>query len=642
MLQVFRSLLKSTLGKFIAIAFLALIAIAFASADISGSGFGGFGGNDRVAKVGGASVTTAELNQAASSAVERQRQENPTANIRQLVAAGGLDKLLDQIIDGKAIVEFGKRIGVVIGDRLIDSEITKIPSFAGPDGRFSEAAYRQILQQQGLSEQAVRDEIAQGLTARQLLVPASFGAVAPREMTMRYAAMFKETRNGAIALIPSAAFLPTEKPTDAALNTYYRANQARYTRPERRVLRYATFGEEALKTVPAPTDAEIAARYNANKAQYAASETRNLAQLIVPTEAAARAVAAEVAGGKTLQAAAAAKGLAVADLGGVPRSRYTQLTSEEVAAAAFAANEGQMVGPARSPLGWHLVRVTKINRTPARSLAQARGEIAAALATEKRRAAFADLTARIEAEFEDGAALGDTARDLGLTVATTPALLANGAVYGQAGQSAPADVRPVLEAAFAMEREGQPQLAEIEPGKRFAIFDVSELTPAAPAPLAEIKPQVTQDYLIDRGFAAAKEAAQKLAAAVKRGANLQATMAALKIPGQAQGISLPRQQLAAQQQVPPPVQLLFSMAEGTTKRLADPQRRGWFVVALSDIEPGKIAPNDPLLASIGDRLGQASGREYAEQLTRAMRREVGVEKNADAVKALATRLSGGN
>ena len=63
------------------------------------------------------------------------------------------------------------------------------------------------------------------------------------------------------------------------------------------MIRYATFGDGALKAVPAPTEAEIAARYNANQAAYAPLETRRLTQLVVPTEAAARAIADEVAKG---------------------------------------------------------------------------------------------------------------------------------------------------------------------------------------------------------------------------------------------------------------------------------------------------------------------------------------------------------
>ena len=42
--------------------------------------------------------------------------------------------------------------------------------------------------------------------------------------------------------------------------------------------------------------------------------------------------------------------------------------------------------------------------------------------------------------------------------------------------------------------------------------------------------------------------------------------------------------------VPPPLGLMFAMAQGPTKLLPAPRNAGWFIVQLKAIEPGKIAP----------------------------------------------------
>ena len=293
MLQFFRSFMSSKFGVVITLGFLALIALAFASADISNTGFGGMAGGDRVAMVGDESIDASELSQAASSALENMKQQDPRISMSAFLAQGGLDRVLDELIDRTALGEFGRKHGIVAGSRLIDSEIANMAAFKGPDGKFSEAVFRQALQQQGVSEQLVRQDLEQGLVARQLLVPSAFGAVLPRELATRYSTLLRERRTGAIAILPSAAFAPAAPPSDAELNAYYAKSKSRFIRPERRVIRYATFGEATLKTVPAPTDAQIAARYEANKGRYAASETRKITQLIVPTEAAARAIVAE-------------------------------------------------------------------------------------------------------------------------------------------------------------------------------------------------------------------------------------------------------------------------------------------------------------------------------------------------------------
>ncbi len=644
MLQFFRRFMSSKFGVVITLGFLALIALAFASADISNTGFGGVSGGDRVATVGGESIDASELSQAASSALENMKQQDPRISMSAFLAQGGLDRVLDELIDRTALGEFGRKHGIVAGSRLVDSEIANMAAFKGPDGKFSEAVFRQALQQQGVSEQLVRQDLEQGLVARQLLVPSAFGAVLPRELATRYSTLLRERRSGAIAILPSAAFAPAAPPSDAELAAFYTKSKSRFIRPERRVIRYATFGEAALKAVPAPTDAQIAARYEANKARYAASETRKITQLVVPTEAAAKAIAAEVARGKTLEVVAREKGLSAASLGEVSKPSLVGQASQAVADAAFAAQQGAIATPARSGLGWHVLKIESVTRKPERTLAQVRGELAEQITAEKRRAAINDLSARIEEEFESGGNLAEAAKTLGLTIETTQPLTADGRVYGKQGQTAPPALAKVLQTAFAMEQENEPQLAEIEAGKTFVVFDVSEITPSAPAPLNDIRTDVAAAYMLEKGSTNAKAQAEKVLEQVRKGTDLAAAMASLGRPlPPIDRIEMSREQLAAGgQQVPPPLSLLFSMAEGTAKLLRAPNDGGWYVVTLKDIVPGKVESNDPILAAAQRELSQVAGREYAEQFRKAIRAEVGAKRNEAAIKAVRARLEGGN
>jgi len=108
-------------------------------------------------------------------------------------------------------------------------------------------------------------------------------------------------------------------------------------------------------------------------------------------------------------------------------------------------------------------------------------------------------------------------------------------------------------------------------------------------------------------------------------------------------VSMTREQLAqVGQRVPPPLALLFSMARGTTKKLEAPANAGWYVIQVQSIEPGKLAPNDPLVAQARQGLGQLAGREYGEELRTAIRDEVGVERNAKAIAAVRKQLTGEN
>jgi peptidyl-prolyl cis-trans isomerase D len=339
MLQFFRNMFKSKIGVGITLAFVGLIGLAFAVGDVASSGsFGGIAGGDSVAAVGGEKIGAADFSQAATNALERQRQQDPTASMASFAAAGGLDQLLDQMIDRRALSSWATANGLRAGDNLVNSEIRRIPAFAGLDGQFSDTVYRQALAQQKLTDGTVRRELADGLLAQQVLVPSAFGAKMGPKMTLRYAALTKERRTGALGLVPSSAFAPKGDPTPAQLSTYYEANKAQFIRPERRILRYLTFGEAAVGNVT-PTDAEIAARYKANAAtQYAGKEERALTQLIVPTRQAAEAIAARGSG--ALDAAAKAAGLETAKIAAVDRKTLASQASQGVADAVFSRGQG--------------------------------------------------------------------------------------------------------------------------------------------------------------------------------------------------------------------------------------------------------------------------------------------------------------
>lgn len=643
MLLFFRSFFKSKFGLAITFAFLALIAFAFASSDVANTGmFGGVAGGERVAVVGDERIDSAELAQSASTALDRLRQDNPALSMPAFIAQGGLEEVLDQLIARYAIATYAERFGLRAGDNLINSEIRQIGAFRGPDGNFSADAYNQTLAAQGLTDAMVRQDIGSGLLAQQMLVPASFGATIPLSLATRYARLFKERREGAIGFLPSGAFFPEGDPSAAQLQAYYQENRGDFIRPERRVIRYALFGEEEIEDAIAPTDAEIAARYRENSAEYAASEARSFTQLILPTQQAAQAIRQRVAAGASFASVAQEAGFRTSTLEAQSRAQVADDASPAVAQAYFDAARGAITEPTRSPLGWHVARVDSVETTPGRSLAQVRDELASTIREEKRVRALVDLAAQIEERIDDGETLTAIAQDLGLTVRSTPPVTADGGVYGTQGETISEEIAPVLETAFQME-ESEPQVGEVARGDTFAIFETADITASAAAPLAEIREDVITSWKLAQGSQAARAAADRVLARLRDGATMASALAAedVRLPA-AEQIALTREDLARRgdQRIPPPLALLFSMAEGTSKRLEATNNLGWFVVDLDDIELGEMAGDDPLIAQAQSQLGETVGQEYADQLVVAMREAMGVERNETAIDAVRRQLAG--
>ncbi len=641
MITFFRNFFKSKIGIAITLAFLAIVALAFASMDVANTTvFGGVAGGDRVAVVGDRRIDTAELSSNITSALEQARQQDPALTMEAFVAAGGAADVFDRMLARVALAEFGREHGLRAGKRLVDSEIRQISAFNDATGRFSAQAYQAALRQQGLSDRIVREDLAMGLFARQVVSPIALGTAMPRTIARRYAQLLRETRNGAIGLVPSSAFLPAAAPSAQQLEAYYRANRARYVLPERRVIRYAAFGEDALSGLNPPTAAQVAARYRRDAGQYAAREDRAFTQVIVPSEGAARQLAQTAGGGTTLEAAARAQGFSTAGIAALDRETLAGQASAAVARNAFAAPRGSIAEPARGPLGWYVLRVDAIEGRPATTLAQARDDIVQALAAEQRTAALGDLAARVEERLDDRASLSQIVRELGLELTTTPPITAAGQVYGT-GESTPEVLEPALDTAFDMD-EGEPQIAALEQGARFLLFEVTDITSAAAAPLAEIREGVVDQWRRDQGFAAAREAARRIERRVARGADLASAMRAEQtaLPP-VENIRLGREQLAELGQLPAPLALLFSMAEGSVKRLPDAGNEGWFVVSLSDIVTPELAPSDPIIGATLSQFEGVLGDEYVAQFIAAVRQQVGVERNEPAYQAVVADLAGG-
>ena len=139
MLTFFRSFFNSRLGVVITLAFVGLIGIAFALGDVAGTSFGSFSSGSKIASVGSAKISSSDLETQFRGIVARLRQRNPQLSIKEFLAQDGLNEVLTYAMDGKAVIQWGEKYGLYVGDRLIDSEIAKDPNLQTPDGKVERA-----------------------------------------------------------------------------------------------------------------------------------------------------------------------------------------------------------------------------------------------------------------------------------------------------------------------------------------------------------------------------------------------------------------------------------------------------------------------------------------------------------------------
>jgi peptidyl-prolyl cis-trans isomerase D len=93
--------------------------------------------------------------------------------------------------------------------------------------------------------------------------------------------------------------------------------------------------------------------------------------------------------------------------------------------------------------------------------------------------------------------------------------------------------------------------------------------------------------------------------------------------------------------VPPAMGMMFSLSQGRSRMIADPEGRGFIIVKVTRIVPGNASLQPSLISRTQSEFQQAAAAEYAEQMTKAIEAEVGVERDESAIAAAKRRITGG-
>ena len=639
MLSFFRRLTKTKLGMAI-MTILPVGALAgFALGDISnfGSGNIGFGmGSSTLVRVGDQQVSEREMSEAMQRRLQEVRKQKPDADYATI--APDFETILSALVDQRALIAFANKFGFPLSKRLVDAEIAQIPGTKGLNGQFSEQAYQQFLAQQRLSDSEVRQIIAGGLLQRLLLTPVATNARVSVGMASPYASMLLESREGEVAAVPVDAFKAGLNPTDADLQRFYAANRDRYMIPEQRVLRIARIGQEQVANVTA-SDQDIAAYYNSNSATYGAKDIRSLSQAVVADQASANAIAAKVKAGASL--AAAGGNAAVTSLKDQTRAAYAGIAGDKMAAAVFSAPTGAVVGPIQSDFGWVVAKVDSVRTEGGKSLAQAHSEIAAKLNLDKRKQAIEDVVDKVQNALDEGNNFAEAAAAAKIPVSTTPLQTQSGAARADPGYKLPAELAPALKTGFEIAANDPPEIVSLPNDQGYVVVSPAQIVPAAPAPLASIRERVASDWIMIQATQRANAVAEAIAAKAARGVPLAQALKEADAPlPPVRPIAARRIQIAmSKTPVPPAMQMLFTLAQGKSKLVPDPQGRGIFVVKVDKIIPGNALLQPNLITQMQTELQQTASDDYAREFVAALRQDMKVKRNEAAIQALKTRLT---
>ncbi|MDH3701966.1 MAG: SurA N-terminal domain-containing protein, partial [Alphaproteobacteria bacterium] len=349
--------LRSSVGSIVIKVLFGLLVLSFAVWGIGGEGtmFGQPG--DSVADVGKQRISVNALQDAFRGEVRRLRPLNiDEAKARQL---GVLDQVLDRLIAATLYDEGARTMGMVVGDDALAENIRR------QLGDVSANEFQNILRNNGVSEQQYVARLRNQIIRSQYLDSLTQGTQAPKPLIDQLYAWREEKRQAELATIPVNPKSKMRMPTDAEIDTYYKAKPHDYTAPEYRSVRYVYLDPQKVAETIKVSEEKLQEVYKERLPTLGVPEKRQLQQMLVPDAAAADRAIAMLKEGKSFIDVAktvADQDESATNLGTLTKSDLPK----ELADAAFKLKSGETSAPITGPFGLQILRAALIvpGKTP--------------------------------------------------------------------------------------------------------------------------------------------------------------------------------------------------------------------------------------------------------------------------------------
>lgn len=512
-----------------------------------------------VAKVDGKDIIQSEWDQAHQREVERLRVTMPSLDPKLLDSPEARYTVLERLVRDRVIATAADKFNLATSDQRLARELQQTPEIASlrrPDGSLDMERYRALLANQGMSPEMFEANMRADLSNRQVLVgigASGFAANSAADMALN---AYFEKREIQLARFSVADFAAKLTPTDADLEQFYKTNERLFQAPEQASIEYVQLDLDSIKKGLTVNEADLKTYYEQNAQRLSGTEERRASHILIASPKTAPAADREKAKAKAQELLALVKKApdTFADVarknsqdpGSAPNggdldffARGSMVKPFED--AAFSMKKGDISDVVESEFGYHVIRLTDIKAPKQRSFEEMKPELEAELKKQQAQKKFSETAdAFTNGVYEQSDSLKPVAERLKLEIKSA-ARVTRQPEAGATGVLANPKFLGALFAADAIEKKRNTEAVEVAPNQLVS-GRIVQHTPARTQPFAEVKDQVRQRWLAQRGAEEArKEGAAKLAA----------WKAA---PASATGLSAPvvvsREQT---QQLPPPV-----------------------------------------------------------------------------------------
>ncbi|MER3546310.1 MAG: peptidylprolyl isomerase [Rhodanobacteraceae bacterium] len=549
---------------------------------------------------------------------------------------------LDRLINQQLLLNLNDKLGVVVPDSAVRAQIEQVPQFQ-VDGHFSPDAYLAMLSASNRTPQQYQDEVRSSLAVSQLpeaIVNTAFATDADVDGYLR---LRLQTRDFHYLQLPPPRPADTNV-TDADIAAWYKSHLKDFMTPEQVSLHYIELDAADMKVAP-PDEADLKARYEKEKAKFGAPEEREAAHILISVPKNAT---------PAQQKAALAKAQLIDKLAKAPGADFAQLakrysddlgsknqggdlgwlqkgdTDPAFDSALFAMKKGEISDPVLSPEGYHIIYLKGVRGGQVQSFEQVRDQLAAEVQKSERDSEYSDVAGKLtDLVYQDPSSLEPAAKQLGLTVQTTPLFPRGGASSGIAANKA------VVKAAFSDQVLLQGNSSDpIELGPdHIVVIHVADHEAAKPKPLDQVRDTVRAQILQARADEAAKKQADALYAQLQKGGDLDAIAKSAGQPVKS-ATAVARDSTALDSQL---LQAVFRMprpaAGKTSTALAILPKGQYALVVLNAVHDGSPSglpkPQRELLRG---QMGQVIGAEEIDGLLASLRAHAKIQVAMDRLQ----------
>jgi peptidyl-prolyl cis-trans isomerase D len=620
--------IRSKAGSFVVKLLFGLLILTFGVWGI-GDIFRNRGSDTVVATVGDHSIRADELQTALRRALEQLSARFGSAiDLQQAKQLGLVDQTLGQLIDRSLIDQEVARLKLDVSEDVIRSVITANPSFKGSDGQFDRGLFSAALAANNLTEEQYVALLRHDIPSSDLIHAITGGAAVPQSVVDLLHQYQNEKRTADIVALPSASVADVGQPGEQQLKSFYDGHPDLFRAPEYRTFTLASLGPSDLaKDIEIP-EAKLKEEYDQRRDELQIPERRQVEQILAPSEEKAKEAEAALAAGKDWKEVAttiAGQDPDTIDLGLLRRDEMPGALAD----VAFELPLDKPSQPVKTPLGWHILRVVKMEPPVAQTFEQAKPKLEADLANQEAADRIYKIANNVDDALAGGATLSDAAAKFGLKLTTVAAVDVAGHDPADKPVELPISPHDVLKTAFAT-NEGQTSRVTETSDNGIFVLRTDKVIPSHVKPLDEVKEKAVADWQADKRREMVSEQAKELAAAVTSETRLAAVAAEkglkattsqpfTRTPGRDEGLP------------PPLIGKLFAAKLGEVVTASD--ANGSYIAQLDGVQRPENPPQTAT-AGLSRQLDAAQQADLAEEFTQALRARFPVEIHRDVLDRL--------